>query len=95
MLAIVPSIVNQTGRHSDTIQSFLRKFSGRIQSLAASQDLVTSSNWRAADLSDLVQDQVVRYVGESAGVVELKGAHPYLTPNASLHIGLALQRNWW
>lgn len=90
MLAIVQSIVNQTGRHSDSIETFLQKFRGRIQSLAATQDLVTSSNWRGADLSDLVRDQVSRYVAEPDACVRLKGVRPYLNPNASIHIGLAL-----
>lgn len=90
MLAMVQSIANQTGRHSDTIETFMLRFRGRIQSLATTQDLVTSSNWRGADLANLVHDQVGRYVSDPVRAVRFEGDRPYLNPNASIHIGLAL-----
>ena len=61
LLAIIQSIATQTGRYSVTIEGFLNRFRGRLQSLASSQDLVTSSNWRGADLGELVIGQVGRY----------------------------------
>ena len=61
LLAIIQSIATQTGRYSSTIDGFLSGFRGRLQSLASSQDLVTSSNWRGADLGDLLLGQVSRY----------------------------------
>lgn len=41
LLAIIQSIATQTGRHAPTVDAFLTRFRGRVQSLAASQDLVT------------------------------------------------------
>jgi two-component sensor histidine kinase len=90
LLAIIQSIATQTGRHSGSIDSFLSRFRGRLQSLASSQDLVTSSNWRGADLRELVTGQVGRYVVNPAHHISVEGANPYLNPNAALHIGLAL-----
>ncbi|HTV69474.1 MAG TPA: HWE histidine kinase domain-containing protein [Rhizobiaceae bacterium] len=90
LLAIIQSIATQTGRYSQTVEGFLTRFRGRIQSLAASQDLVTSSNWRGADLRELVAGQVGRYAGDPAHAISVEGANPYLNPNAALHIGLAL-----
>ena len=90
LLAIIQSIATQTGRYSDSIDSFLSRFRGRLQSLSSSQDLVTSSNWRGADLCDLVMGQVGRYVADPARHVRMQGINPYLNPNAALHIGLAL-----
>lgn len=91
LLAIIQSIATQTGRYSTGIDAFLDRFRGRLQSLASSQDLVTSSNWRGAMLSELVEGQVARYRGEGddEGVL-FEGADVYLNPNAALHIGLAL-----
>ena len=89
LLAIIQSIATQTGRHARSVDSFLLRFRGRIQSLAASQDLVTSSNWRGADLRELIASQVSRYTGDPRAVA-LTGENPYLSPNAALHIGLAL-----
>lgn len=90
LLAIIQSIASQTGRYAPTIAIFLARFRGRIQSLASSQDLVTSSNWRGADLYDLVLGQVARYTPAPERAIVFVGQRPWLTPNAALHIGLAL-----
>jgi two-component sensor histidine kinase len=90
LLAIIQSIATQTGRFSATIDQFLIRFRGRLQSLAASQDLVTLSNWRGASLRELVMGQAARYSLTPASSVRFSGANPWLNPNAALHIGLAL-----
>lgn len=90
LLAIIQSIATQTGRYSDGIGDFLTRFRGRLQSLASSQDLVTSSNWRGAALHELVASQVGRYGINPAQSLRFRGANPYLNPNAALHIGLAM-----
>ena len=90
LLAIIQSIAMQTGRYSSTVDGFLTRFRGRLQSLASSQDLVTSSNWRGADLGDLVLGQVARYSATPDAAVRLEGERPWLNPNAALHVGLAL-----
>lgn len=90
LLAIIQSIASQTGRYSDTISDFLARFRGRLQSLAASQDLVTSSNWRGAALRELAAGQVGRYGSDPERSLRFEGVNPFLNPNAALHIGLAL-----
>jgi two-component sensor histidine kinase len=90
LLAIIQSIATQTGRYSGSIENFLTRFRGRIQSLASSQDLVTSSNWRGAGLPELVTSQVARYTSAPQRAIHYEGARPWLNPNAALHIGLAL-----
>ncbi len=90
LLAIIQSIATQTGRHASGIDSFLERFRGRLHSLASSQDLVTSSNWRGAMLSELVEGQIARYREEGDEGVRFAGVDVHLNPNAALHIGLAL-----
>ena len=90
LLAIIQSIATQTGRYSETPDDFLKRFRGRLQSLASSQDLVTSSNWRGAALHELVTSQVGRYGTNTSHSLRFRGANPYLNPNAALHIGLAM-----
>jgi two-component sensor histidine kinase len=90
LLSIIQSIATQTGRYSGNIDSFLVRFRGRIQSLASSQDLVTSSNWRGAKLHELVTGQVARYCADPQRNIRMEGENPYFNPNAALHIGLAL-----
>ncbi|MBN9244949.1 MAG: histidine kinase [Mesorhizobium sp.] len=90
LLAIIQSIASQTGRYSESIADFLTRFRGRLQSLSSSQDLVTSSNWRGAQLRELVAGQVGRYGSDPAVSLHFEGANPLLNPNAALHIGLAM-----
>ncbi|CAN7155548.1 sensor histidine kinase [Mesorhizobium sp. LjNodule214] len=90
LLAIIQSIATQTGRYSETLSDFLTRFRGRLQSLASSQDLVTSSNWRGAALRELVSGQVARYGSDPRRSLRFAGENPYLNPNAALHIGLAM-----
>ena len=90
LLSIIQSIASQTGRYSGTIDSFLVRFRGRLQSMASSQDLVTSSNWRGADLRELVIGQLARYSQDPQSAIRFEGDAPWLSPNAALHIGLAL-----
>ena len=90
LLAIIQSIASQTGRYSEDIADFLTRFRGRLQSLASSQDLVTSSNWRGAQLRELIAGQVDRYGSDPMDSLRFAGANPFLSPNAALHIGLAI-----
>jgi two-component sensor histidine kinase len=90
LLAIIQSIASQTGRFSTSIDGFLNRFRGRLQSIAASQDLVTLSNWRGAQLRDLVANQVERYLPTGKSRIDFAGPDLHLNPNAALHIGLAL-----
>lgn len=90
LLAIIQSIATQTGRNASGVDSFLDRFRGRLHSLASSQDLVTSSNWRGAMLSELVEGQVGRFRENDDDSVRFEGVDVHLNPNAALHIGLAL-----
>ena len=90
LLAIIQSLASQTARHSLTVPEFLVRFRGRIQSLASSQDIVTDTDWRGADLFNLVTMQVERYSPDGMDQIEFNGPDVYLSPTAALHVGLAL-----
>lgn len=89
LLAIIQSLASQTARHSVTVPEFLVRFRGRIQSLSSSQDIVTDTDWRGADLVNLLRMQVERYAPDGMGQVSFTGPDVYLSPTASLHVGLA------
>lgn len=90
LLAIIQSIALQTARYSVTLDVFLNKFRGRLYSLSQSQDLITDSSWRGAYFFDLVQQQTDKYLPENSRLVKIQGDNVLLSPNASLHLGLAL-----
>jgi two-component sensor histidine kinase len=90
LLAIIQGIATQTARQALSLDSFLVKFRGRIQSLAYSQDLVTDSSWRGAFLFALAEKQFAAYWSEPRMPIRVTGIDAHLSPNAALHIGLAL-----
>ncbi|WP_275784282.1 sensor histidine kinase [Pararhizobium gei] len=90
LLAIVQGIATQTARQALSLDYFLSKFRGRIQSLAYSQDLVTDSSWRGAFLFTLAERQFSAYWPSIDTRIAVHGVNAHLSPNASLHIGLAL-----
>jgi two-component sensor histidine kinase len=90
LLAIIQSIALQTARYSGSLDLFLHKFRGRLYSLSQSQDLITDSSWRGAYFYELVQQQTEKYLPENTHLVHVAGDNVLLTPNASLHLGLAL-----
>ncbi len=90
LLAIIQGIATQTARNTISLDVFLVKFRGRLQSLSNSQDLVTDSSWRGAFLFELAEKQFAPYWPETAGSVPISGIDAHLTPNAAVHLGLAL-----
>ncbi|MCJ8521564.1 two-component sensor histidine kinase [Pseudorhizobium tarimense] len=90
LLAIIQSIALQTARYSGSLDLFLHKFRGRLYSLSQSQDLITDSSWRGAYFFELVQQQTEKYLPENGDLVKVSGDNLLLSPNASLHLGLAL-----
>lgn len=90
LLAIIQGIATQTARQALSLDYFLTKFRGRIQSLSYSQDLVTDSSWRGAYLFALTERQFSAYWPGSETPICINGINAHLSPNATLHIGLAL-----
>jgi len=90
LMAIIQSLAFQTARHSRSLDVFLQKFRGRLYSLSQSQDMITDSNWRGADLFGLVRQQTEKYLPENSDLVRIVGEDVVLSPNAAVHLGLAL-----
>lgn len=90
LLAIVQSVAMQTANHSGSITDFLDKFRGRLHALSSTQDLVTDSDWRGTPLHTLLAAQLRRVHSAAYQNVHVSGDNPVLTPNAALHVGLAI-----
>lgn len=90
MLAVIQSIASQTARHSTSLQEFLKKFRDRLLSLSHSQDLITGSRWRGAHFFDLVYQQSKHLSAENRRLLQVDGDNVFLTPNAAMHLGLAM-----
>jgi two-component sensor histidine kinase len=90
LLAIVQSVAMQTAHHTGNIRDFLDRFRGRLHALSSTQDLVTESNWRGTFLQALIASQLARVGSSGLSRVNVTGDNPLLSPNASLHLGLAI-----
>ena len=90
LLSMVLSIASQTSRKASDKDTFLRRFSGRIQSIARSQDAITKSDWRGALFSELVDSEILGSMDGRRERVVRSGPDLQLNPNAALPLGLAL-----
>lgn len=88
-LAIIQAIANQTLRRAPSPADFVESFSGRIQALARSHNLLVERRMRCAELMEIVREQVVLDTADrtriscSGPLVELDG-------RTALHLGLVL-----
>jgi two-component sensor histidine kinase len=89
LLAIIQSIVTQTSQYTDTIDAYVQKLRGRIFSLSRSQDLVTESGWRGGFVRELLEQQISAYVSSGQELVSFEGENILLSPNVTMHLGLA------
>lgn len=88
-LATVQSIANHTVRHARTPAEAVASFSGRIQSLAHTHDILTRNSWQGADILQLVQEQLLLN-GEQDSRISITGPSLTLDPHPSLHLALIL-----
>ncbi len=90
LMAVIQSIASQTARGVPSVDQFVTRFSGRLQSLARAHDIITEEEWRGATLHELARAQVNLYADWPSSRVSVSGPHIFLSPNAAQHLGLAL-----
>ncbi len=88
MLAVVQAIARQTVASSS--EDFLPRFSERIHSLAAAQDLLIKNEWKGAEVGELVRSQLSHFSDWAGKRITLDGPALFLTAAASQTIGMAL-----
>jgi PAS domain S-box-containing protein len=90
LLSVIQAMAQQTARLSPSVDAFLDRFIGRVQGLAASQDLLVNQNWTGVSLDELVRQQLQPFGGRDAGRIEADGPPLYVAPDAAQTLGLAL-----
>jgi PAS domain S-box-containing protein len=88
MLALVDAIAQQTT--STGPDDFFQRFSERIQSLAASQDLLVEHDWKAVPLANLVRSQLSHFADLIGARISLSGPPLSLAPGVAQSLGMAL-----
>lgn len=87
VLAAVQSLASQSARRAVSLEGFLRAFSGRLKAMASSQELLTATRWRGADLHHLAAAELG---GLSPGQTRWEGPELFLCPRAATALSLAL-----
>ena len=88
-LATIQAIANQSMRRAKTPAEFVKGFSGRVQALARTHDLLTQTRLRGAEIMDLVRDQVL-LGGADDRRVEISGPTLMLDAQAAMNLALVV-----
>ena len=88
LLAVVLSVANQTRGtdHGD----FLKKFSARVRSLAAGQDVLVANQWKKVSLDALIHAQLNHFKDLIGSRITISGDNVHLSPAAVQTIGMAV-----
>jgi two-component sensor histidine kinase len=88
LLAVVLSVASQTRGvdHAD----FLKKFSARIRSLAAGQDVLVENQWKRVSLDALIRAQLNHFKDLIGSRITISGDSVQLSPAAVQTIGMAV-----
>jgi two-component sensor histidine kinase len=90
LIAIIQSVARQTMHQAVTREDFEAGFSGRLEALSRSLDLLIANDWHGARIEDLVRLELATF-GELDGVqISVDGPPLGLNPDAARNIGLAL-----
>ncbi len=88
MLGLVQAIARQTASGGPT--DFLDRFSSRLHSLAAAQDLLVNDAWQGVQLDALVRSQLAHFGDLIGSRITIAGPPVRLPPPAAQCIGMAL-----
>jgi PAS domain S-box-containing protein len=88
MLSVVDAIAHQTATRNP--EDFVERFSERIQSLSANQDLLVRNEWNGVEIEDLVRAQLAHFAGLIGSRITVHGSRLRLNAASAQAIGLAL-----
>jgi PAS domain S-box-containing protein len=88
MLSVVDAIAHQTATRSP--EDFVTRFSERIQSLSASQDLLLRTEWKGVEIESLVHAQLAHFADLIGTRIAADGPTLRLKASSAQAIGLAL-----
>lgn len=89
-LATVQSIASQTLRSSPDPASFKAAFEGRLLALSKTHDLLTRNSWRAANLRDIVEQELAPYRKKGDERATIEGPNVRLPARHAINLGLIL-----
>src|SRR5215510_11597687 len=88
LLSVVDAIAHQTATR--TPEDFIERFSERVQSLSANQDLLIRNAWQGVEIEDLVRAQLAPFADLIGSRIVIGGSRLRLNAASAQAIGLAL-----
>lgn len=89
-LALVLSISSRTLNHEDTLEGFQKAFTGRIQALAATHNLLAENSWTNLTIEDVVQSELAPFTSGAAGRLVTHNLSRLMAPRAAIAFGLVI-----
>jgi PAS domain S-box-containing protein len=89
LLAVVQALASRTARSAGSLADFEKRYSQRLQGLAASHDLLLHRSWRGAALMDLARKQLGPFMEVGGQRLTLEGPEVMLSTEATQAVGLA------
>ncbi len=87
-LAIVQSLAHQTFRKDSPRQDAITTFESRLQALGAAHNLLTSRNWDAASISDVILSALALFCSQER--CQAEGPEHRLSPGTAVGLSLAV-----
>jgi len=88
MLTVVSAIARQTKAH--TQEEFVKRFSDRVQALAACHDLLAKREWRSISLPELVRAQLAHFGDLLDYRIKLQGPSLEISAAGAQCVGMAI-----
>lgn len=89
-LALVLSICKRTASTEETVEGFQVAFSGRIQALAATHNLLADRNWSSISIAEVVSAELDPFVSSAQARLRVEGLEIQLLPRAAIALGLVI-----
>lgn len=90
ILTLVSTIAKRTAGSSDTIDTFLTRFNGRISALAKTHAYLTGPNWDRMTIDKLVDRQLVDYFELESDQIRISGDPIALTASEAQTLSMAI-----
>jgi PAS domain S-box-containing protein len=87
-LALVLAICARTIKSEESLESFQEAFTGRIQALAATHNLLAEKAWSNLTVGDVVSSELAPYTSAGAGRVAIRDLDFSVSPRAAIALGL-------
>ena len=88
--AVLQAILRSTLKSSPDPHEFAAAFSGRLHSLAAAQDVLTTGDWKGAELGALIKSQLSYYVVDGSKQLIISGPLVNLAAEHAAPCGLII-----